>query len=72
MSSKSTSAKTLTVRDISSNRKGKDDRGRSKSRLDFRYLKKNQCAFYNELEHWKVDCPRIKIRSKRPRQISHR
>ena len=44
-SSKGTSAEALATRGKSSNRKGKDDRGRSKSRLSFRDLKKNQCAF---------------------------
>ena len=50
-SSGSISAEALAVRDKSSNRKGKGDRGRSKSRLDFRDLKKNQCAFCKELGH---------------------
>ena len=40
-SSRSTSAQALTVRDRSSNWKGKGDRGRSKFRPDFRDLKKN-------------------------------
>ena len=26
----------------------------------FRDLKKNQCAFYKDLGHWKVDCPKAK------------
>ena len=25
---------------------------------------KSQCAFYKELGHWKVDCPRIKDKNK--------
>jgi len=44
-SSSSTSAEILTARGRSSNRKGKGDHGRSKSRAD---LKKNQCAFSKE------------------------
>ena len=60
----STSAKVLVVRGRISNQKGKGIRGRSKSRLGFRDLKKNQCASYNELGHWKVDCPRIKDKNK--------
>jgi len=39
--SKGTSADALEIRDKSSNRKGKDDRGRSKFRSGFRDLKKN-------------------------------
>ena len=56
----STSAEALVVKDKSSNRKGKGDHGRSKSRPDFRYLKKNQCTSCKELGHWKVDCPKTK------------
>ena len=41
-SSGSTTAEALEVRGRSSNRKGRDDRGRSKSRSGFRNLKKNQ------------------------------
>ena len=63
-SSKSTSAEVLTVRGKNLNQKSKSDRGKSKSRLGFRDLKKNQCAFYKELEHCKVDCPRIKDKNK--------
>ena len=44
-SSEGTSAEAWAIRCKSSNRKGKDDRGRSKSRSGFRDLKKNQCAF---------------------------
>jgi len=62
--SESTSAETLAVRGRSSNRKGKSDRGRSKSRSDFRDLKKNQCAFCKVLGHWKVDCPKAKCKKK--------
>ena len=60
----STSAKALTVRGKSSNRKGKSDRDRSKSRADFRDLKKNQCIFCKELGHWNVGCLRIKDKKK--------
>ena len=59
-SSGSTSAEVLAIRGRSSNRKGKDDRGRSKSRPDFRDLKKNQCAFCKKLGHWKIDCSKVK------------
>jgi len=59
-SSKSTSTEVLMVKSISSSRNGKGDRGRSKTRPDFRDLKKNQYAFCKELGYWKVDCPRIK------------
>ena len=41
---KSTSAEALAVKGRVSNRKGKGDYGRLKSRPDFRDLKKNQCA----------------------------
>jgi len=50
-SHRSTSAEALAVRGRYSNRKGKGDRERSKSRPDFRDLKKNQCAFCKELGH---------------------
>jgi len=56
----STTAEALIVRGRSSNRKGRDDQGRSKSRSGFRDLKKNQCALCKELGHWKVDCPKAK------------
>jgi len=59
-SSGSTSAEALEVKGRSSNRKGRCDQGRSKSRSDFRDLKKNQCALCKELEHWKDDCPKAK------------
>ena len=52
------------VRGKGSNQKGKGERERSKSRPDFRDLKKNQCAFCKEIGHWKVDCPRIKDKNK--------
>jgi len=44
-SSNGTSVKVLIVRGRCSNRKGKGKHKRSKSRLGFRVLKKNQCAF---------------------------
>ena len=44
-SSNGTSAKVLKIRGKVSNRKGKGERGRLKSRPGFRDLKKNQCAF---------------------------
>ena len=50
-SSKSTSAEALTVRGTSSNRKDKDDHGRSKFRPGFRDLEKNQCTFCKDLGH---------------------
>ena len=59
-SSNCTSAEALMVRSRGSNRKGKSQRERSKSRANFRDLKKNQRAFCKELGHWKVDYPRIK------------
>ena len=64
-SSWSTSVEALEVRSRSSNRKGKGDHGRSKSRPDFRDLKKNQCATCKELGHWKVDCPKAKGKKKK-------
>jgi len=57
-SSGNTTAEALTVRGRSSNRNGRDDKGRSKSRSGFRDLKRNQCALCKELGHWKVDCPK--------------
>ena len=39
-----------------SNRKGRGDHGRSKSRSGSRDLKKNQCVICKELGYWKVDC----------------
>ena len=59
-SHRSTSAEALEVRGRGSYRKVKGDRERSKSRPGFRDLKKKQCAFYKELGHWKVDCPKVK------------
>jgi len=59
-SSESTTTDALTVRGSSSNRKGRDDQGRSKSRSGFRDLKRNQCALCKELGHWKVDWPKAK------------
>jgi len=50
-SSSSTSAEALVVRGSSFNQKGKGVRERLKSRLGFRDLKKNQCAFCKELGH---------------------
>ena len=50
-SSESTSAEALVVRGRSSNRKGIGDYERSKFRLGFRDLKKNQCAFCKEVGH---------------------
>ena len=43
-SSNETLAEALMVKGRGSNRKIKGECGRSKSMLDFRYLKKNQCA----------------------------
>ena len=60
----STSVEALAVRGRGSYRKDKGDRGRSKSRLGFRDLKKNQCTFCKELGHWKVDCPKAKGKKK--------
>ena len=50
-SSNGTSAEALMVRDRGSNWKGKGENERSKSRLGFRNLKKNQCAFCKEIGH---------------------
>jgi len=63
-SSEGTSAEALAVRDRSSNRKGRGDHERSKSRLGFKDLKKNQCAFCKDLGHWKIDCPKTKGKKK--------
>ena len=52
------------VRGRGSNQKGKGVHERSKSRSGFRDLKKNQCAFCKEVEHWKVNYPRIKHKNK--------
>ena len=53
-SSEGSSAETLTIRGRSSNWKGKCKNKRSKSRVGFRDLKKNQYAFCKKLGHWKV------------------
>jgi len=63
-SSWSTTAEALTVRGRSSNRKGRGDQGRSKSRSGFRDLKRNQCALCKDLGYWKVDCPKVKGKNK--------
>ena len=63
-SSGSTTAEALVVRGRSSNRKGRGDQGRSKSRSGFRDLKRNQCALCKEPGHWKVDCPKAKGKKK--------
>ena len=60
-SSNSTSTEILTVRGRSSNRKGKDNHERSKSKSD---LKENQCTFCKEKGYWKVDCPKLKNKKK--------
>ena len=59
-----TTAEALAVRGRSSNRKGRDDQGRSKSRSGFKDLKRNQCALCKELGHWKVDCSKAKGKKK--------
>ena len=48
-SSGNTTAEALTVRGRGSNKKGRDDQGRSMSRSAFRDLKRNQCALCKEL-----------------------
>ena len=63
-SSSSTSTDALMVRGRDSNRKGKGECERSKSRSGFRDMKKNQCAFCKEIGYWKVDCLRIKTKKK--------
>jgi len=63
-SSGSTTAEALAVRGRSSNRKERDDQGRSKSISGFRDLKRNQCALCQELGHWMVDCPKAKGKKK--------
>jgi len=71
-SSESTSAEALAIRGRSSNWKGKGDRGRLKSRPGFRDLKKNQCVYYKELGHCKVDCPKAKSKeSKTEANLAH-
>jgi len=47
----STTTEALAVRGRSSNRKGRDNQERLKSRSGFRDLKRNQCALCKELEH---------------------
>ena len=59
-SSGNSTAEALAVRGRSSNRRGRDDQGRSKSRSGFRNLKKNLCALCKELGHWKAECPKTK------------
>ena len=59
-SSGSTTAEALEVRGRSFNRKGRDNRGRSKSKSGFRNLKKNPCALSKELGYWKAECPKAK------------
>ena len=59
-SSGSTTTEALAVRGGSSNRKGRGDQERSKSRSGFKDLKRNQCALCKELGHWKVDCSKAK------------
>jgi len=53
------------VRGRGSNQKDKGECQRSESRPGFRDLKKNQCAFFKEIGHWKVDCLRINDKSKK-------
>jgi len=53
-------AEALALRGRSSNRKGRGDHGRLKSRSCSRDLKRNQCALCKELGHWKIDCPKAK------------
>ena len=65
-SSGNTTTEALAVRGRSSNRKGRGDQGRSKSRSGFRDLKGNQCALCKEIGHWKVDCPKAKGKKKEP------
>ena len=62
-SSGSTTAEALAVSDRSSNRKGRGDHGRSKSRLSFRNLK-NQRALCKKVGHLKVDCLKAKCKKK--------
>jgi len=58
----STIAEALAVRGRSSNWKGRGDQGISKSRSDFKDLKKNQCALCKKLGHSKIGCPKAKVR----------
>ena len=63
-SSGSTTVEALAVRGRSSNRKGRGDQGRSKSRSGFRDLKRNQCALCKEQGYWKVDSLKAKGKKK--------
>ena len=49
--SESTTAEALAIRGRSSNRKGRGDQKRLKTKSDFRDLKKNQCALCKEIGH---------------------
>jgi len=64
LSSSGSTTAALAVRGRSSNRKGRGDHGRSKSKSGFRDLKKKHCALCKELGHWKVDCLKAKGRKK--------
>ena len=66
-SSESTSVEALALRGRNSNWKGRGDQGRSKSRSDFKDLKKNRCTLCKELGHWKVDYPKAKGKKKKPK-----
>ena len=70
-SSKGTTAEVLMVRGRCSTRKGKNERERSESRPGFRDLKKNQCAFCKEIEHWRliVQGSRIRVRRRKLKQL---
>ena len=63
-SSNDTSAEALTASGRSFNQKKKEVHRRSKSKPNFRDLKKNQCVFCKILGHQKVDCLRIKDTNK--------
>jgi len=63
-SSWSTTAEALAVRGRSSNRKGRGDQGRSKSRSGFEDLKRNRYALCKEIGYWKIDCPNAKDKKK--------
>jgi len=58
----STTAEALALRGRCYNRKGRGEQKKLKSRSGFRDLKKNQCVLCKELGHWKVDCPKAKVR----------
>ena len=64
-SSEGTSAEALMLRGRGSNQKDKGEHERSKSKSGFRDLKKNKYAFCREIGHWRVDCLRIKDKSKK-------